>query len=129
MKYSNIFQAALRQLAAQHDLPELLAGRIVEMEQNGLLVEVDVQPRGQLAAIVCSLKVRVRFDMDPTRKKVGYLNMDFTYKHQGGGSNGKSVDYMILTDNHYGAEEQFVGLVERCLFDGLANRFYSSVEY
>lgn len=121
-----IAAAFITDMANKYALPELLSARrlpISESEQmskrytdDGMFATVDVQPSGQLSAIVRSLSVTVIVQADTFVKHLYHGTIKFSYDHHSGGSNGSSTNLVIAVERSFGSVETYLGALENNAF-------------
>lgn len=104
-----LLRPALLRLAGLHDLPELDARHAIS-NGGALVVEASVAPRGQLSAFVESLDVCAH--LSEATDGLWMLRLQFAYEHVAGGSNGYSVNFVVVTEDRFGSPH-FKSLVEQ----------------
>ncbi len=105
-----IAEAFVNELSARYDLPELKGIVLVQNPKNtepDLKGEISATPRGQLAAIVRELKVRIWVYGSEGRYEG---EIAYSYEHQDGGSNGSKQRFIILCQQRYG-EDRYAGMI------------------
>lgn len=118
-------------MAARFDLPEIYTTDVgiptTELDErlwgkDSLIFKANIQPKGQMAAIVYSLEVViVVYGTDVKGLYQG--NVSMSYKHHGGGSNGKDTKFYINTDSKYGGSKvEYLGAVEVSTFNGIQQK-------
>lgn len=110
---STVLAAALSRLAAMHDLPELMHLSFAENEKGlpgSIIAKAPIQPRGQMSMLVSTLEATVQFCPYEGNKGLFFLQVNLYYTHPGGGSNGKTIDYVVLTDK-YGVTVEFKDII------------------
>lgn len=117
-----IFQSALRHLASLYDMPELLTADIADTGFGTLSIKTNVSPRGQIAAMVNTLMLAVTFVKG--EYDLYKCRLEMSYTHHNGGSNGKTMDYTVLTECKCGQDE-FVTMVETDALKAIAARILS----
>lgn len=102
-------------LAAQFQLPEARNAAFAESKatEHGITIktaEIEVEPTGQIAAIVKSLSVRfeVSASLDGAHIR-GTIH--YSYGHHSLGSNGSDQRFIIVTEERYGSDQEFVGTI------------------
>lgn len=78
-------------------------------------VELQIAPRGQLAAIVKELTVKVEVIFQTVEEQTHILGvLHFRYAHHDGGSNGNSQEFVVLCEDRF-ASHSYAGCVNRRL--------------
>lgn len=92
--------------AAKYGMPELAQATFThQREQNELpkvKAECFIQPTGQMAALVLALWIEVQ--VETNEDGLVCASVSLSYKHHGGGSNGKNDSFLVLTANTYRPE-------------------------
>ena len=107
---TTILTAALRELAARYDMPELLTVPITATADHHKL-SCSVLPRGQMAALVKSLDVEIVANDSDHFHGMAHLIFRMSYQHTAGGHNGYALYFAMLYHKTLG-EPEYVGLVD-----------------
>lgn len=118
-KVIGIARAFAEDFALCYDMPELKeASKLdwtVNTKDNCIRCEAEIQPKGQISALVRSLHVSISFrqyDDIP----LYYATVRLSYDHNSGGSNGHTDDYRVVTKNDIiGKAISYVGFIHRSL--------------
>jgi hypothetical protein len=92
----------IKEFSIKHDMPELrgmmpqTSVKKSSEELSCVEAEIEVTPRGQMAALVKELEVKVSSFLGADGSMTVEVHM--SYKHHGGGSNGKSVSFRVVHD-------------------------------
>ncbi len=113
-----VFTAVAAIFAGRYDLSELTSVTPVpvtkyrsdEVIPNTLRAELNVTPRGQIAAIVRDLDVTVEVAENDGRF-CAVIKM--SYNHVEGGSNGKDTAFVVITDVQWGSKIRVVDVITR----------------
>lgn len=114
-KAQSIMDGVLADIARMYDMPELIGAKVIKTDVGAqklarFTVNVDIQPRGQLASFVETLNVGVTLYAEPDA--TGYIvDLKPSYQHPGGGSNGYTVRLIAVTSGGIGEPEKYVGLL------------------
>ncbi len=114
---NEIILAAIKDLAARYDLPELLTAPITltEPKEGTTSHSVNVQavPRGQIAAIVSKMTATVTVFFEAGGKLSARIGL--SYSHHSGGSNGSNNDFIIVTRDNYHDGRTYEGMISVAL--------------
>lgn len=108
----SLAQNFMRDFAQRYDMPELAAQVQFDERYGVLSCTVEVQPRGQMAALVRMLSVGIRVSQAESLMFSASVRM--SYQHHGGGTNGHSDNYRIVTKTHVfkeGKPVEYVGFI------------------
>lgn len=111
----HLAQNFVRDFAQRYDMPELAAHATSGKwaEKDGVLsCAMEVQPRGQMSALVRLLSVGIR--VSQAENLLFNASVRMSYEHHGGGTNGHSDGYRIVTRTHIfkeGNPVEYVGFI------------------
>lgn len=92
--------------AVKYGMPELAEATFIHQREQHELPKVKaecyVQPTGQMAALVLALWVEVQ--VEANEDGLVSASVSLSYKHPGGGSNGKNDSFMVLTNSTHRPE-------------------------
>lgn len=122
LEYSKVIGIArdfAEDFALRFDMPELKeASKLdwtVHTKDNCIRCEAEVQPKGQISALVRSLHVQISFRQFEDIP-LYYATVRLSYGHNSGGSNGHTDDYRVVTKKDLmGRTVSYVGFMHRDL--------------
>lgn len=105
MNYRDVIHVArafAEDYALCHDMPEVSNAAKMNWRVNNkegdewIECVADVQPRGQMSALVSRLYVEVKFYQRSSG--LYYANVRMSYTHHSGGTNGHNDDFRVVTE-------------------------------
>ena len=121
LEYSKVIGIArdfAEDFALCFDMPEVKeASKLdwtVHTKDNCIRCEAEVQPKGQISALVKSLHVSISFA--ESDNGLYYASVRLSYRHNSGGSNGHTDSYRVVTKkNLMGSTVSYVGFISHDL--------------
>lgn len=108
-----IARSFAKDFASRFDMPELAKAAEGEWDgnimKNRIICVADIQPNGQISALVSSLHVEVSFGQ--SKEGLFYASVRLSYRHISGGSNGHSDDYRIITRKDLSRKTSYLGFL------------------
>lgn len=118
-KVIGIARAFAEDFALCYNMPELkeaskLDWSVHKKREDSIRCEAEVQPKGQISALVSSLHVQVSFYQNG--EGLYYATVRLSYQHHSGGSNGHTDEYRVVTKKDImGRTISYVGFIHHSL--------------